>query len=218
MVRRLGRWLLVNLYGGGAVLLLHGALRDPWVWGYLAALAATTLYALGGIDDDLARERFRPPEHGADRRPLLAIRLIALAHLVVGALDAGRWHLTDTVPSWLRAIGLVGMAVGFFLVFRAMRENRFFSPVVRIQSERGHHVVTTGPYAIVRHPGYAGMIPAVPLSGLALGSWLSVVLAVIFSTLILRRVLFEDAFLRRSLEGYDSYAQAVRHRLVPGIW
>jgi protein-S-isoprenylcysteine O-methyltransferase Ste14 len=218
MQKRLLRWLLVNVWVAAVVLALTGRAVDGWVWAYLLVFALTTLYALGGMSDDLARERFRPPERGADARPLLAIRLIALAHLVVGALDSARWHLTDSVPDSLRAIGLAGMALGFLLVFRAMRENRFFSPVVRIQSDRGHRVVSTGPYALVRHPGYAGMIPAVPMSGLALGSWLSVAIAIAYSILILRRVIFEDAFLRRSLEGYDAYAQTVRHRLVPGIW
>jgi protein-S-isoprenylcysteine O-methyltransferase Ste14 len=110
------------------------------------------------------------------------------------------------------------MAVAGFLVFHAMLSNRFFSAVVRIQRDRGHRVVDRGPYAHVRHPGYAGMMAVAPLSGLALGSWVSVGLALLYSALILRRVFFEDSFLRRNLEGYEAYTERVRYRLVPGIF
>ena len=169
------------------------------------------------MDDDLARERFSPPEPGADRLSLMAVRLIALAHLIVSALDL-RFGIGPRVPDAVRGIALAGMIAGFLVVFRAMRENHFFSAVVRVQSERGHHVVTTGPYATIRHPGYAGMILSVPLSGMALGSWIGAGIALIYSGLILRRVVFEDGFLQRSLAGYDRYVRQVRYRLVPGIW
>jgi protein-S-isoprenylcysteine O-methyltransferase Ste14 len=174
-------------------------------------------YALMSIDDDLARERFTPPAPGADRLSLRAIRLIALAHLVVGALDGGRWQVAP-VPDWLRASALVVMSASAVLVFRSMLTNRFFSAVVRIQSDRGHHVVDVGPYAIVRHPGYAGMIPVMPASALALGSWLSFAIALVYSALIFRRVLFEDAFLQKNLTGYADYARRVPYRLIPGTF
>jgi protein-S-isoprenylcysteine O-methyltransferase Ste14 len=110
------------------------------------------------------------------------------------------------------------MAVSCLFVFHAMLTNRFFSPVVRIQKERGHRVIDAGPYRLVRHPGYAGMIVAAPLSGLALGSWFSVAIALVYSGMILRRVFFEDAFLRQNLDGYPEYADRVRYRLVPGLF
>ncbi len=93
------------------------------------------------------------------------------------------------------------MAVTLGMFFRAMRENRFFSSVVRVQDERGHRVVDSGPYSIVRHPGYAGLIWAIPFSGLALGSWLAAAIGLLMSGMILRRVLFEDAFLNKNLDG-----------------
>lgn len=99
-----------------------------------------------------------------------------------------------------------------------MRENRFFSAVVRIQDDRGHRVVDSGPYAVVRHPGYAGMIVGIPASGLALGSWVGCAIALGYSALILRRVSFEDRFLQRNLAGYTDYAARVRSRVIPGVW
>ena len=217
MGRRLTRWGIAVALVAGIVLLVSGQWTDPWLWGYIACWAGVSLYALLSLDDDLARERFTPPEPGADRLSLRAVRLIALAHLVVGALDAGRLHLTS-IPTSIRLVGFLGMAVSGLVVFHAMLSNRFFSPVVRIQKERGHHVIETGPYAIVRHPGYAGMILMAPFSGLALGSWISVALALAYSGLILRRVLFEDAFLRSNLDGYVAYAGRVRYRLIPGLF
>lgn len=217
MKRRVARWVLGIGVVVGLVIVLSGRWTDPWLWSYVAVWAGVSFYALMSIDEDLARERFNPPEPGADRVAVGVIRAIALAHIVVGALDTGRFHWTS-VPSSLRAVGLAGLALSALLIFYAMLSNRFFSAVVRIQKDRGHRVIDSGPYSTVRHPGYAGMILVAPMSGLALGSWISVGLAVMYSALILRRVLFEDAFLRRHLDGYDAYAARVRYRLVPGIF
>jgi len=201
----------------GGLCVTAGTWRDPWLWAYTAVVSAVALVALRSIDEDLARERFSPPTPGADRLSLRAIRLIALAHLVVGALDSGRFHWTS-VSQPLRVIGLIGFGLSFVLVGRAMKANRFFSAVVRVQTERGHQLVDRGPYAIVRHPGYAGMIPSVPLSALALGSWVSFAIACVYSLLIIRRVIFEDRFLHANLPGYRDYAARVKYRLVPGMW
>jgi protein-S-isoprenylcysteine O-methyltransferase Ste14 len=175
-------------------------------------------YALLSLDEDLAKERFRPPTGGADRIAVTFIRVVALTHIVVGALDTGRWQLTGPVPTGIRLAALVGMAAGLGTFYRAMHENRFFSAVVRIQSDRGHQVISSGPYSIVRHPGYAGLILVPPFSGLALGSWIAVAVGFLMSALVVRRVFFEDSFLRKHLEGYTAYAQRVPHRLIPGVW
>ena len=215
-MRRLIRWFVMSaILTTGLVLLAGGA--DRWLLLYCGGWSAFALYALLSMDDDLVKERFHPPNPGADRLPLRAVRLIALAHLVVGALDSGRFHLMP-VPDALRAVSLVVMLLSSSIIVQAMRTNRFFSAVVRIQTDRGHHVVDRGPYAFVRHPGYLGMVVAIPFSGLALGSWLSFLIALVYSGLILRRVKFEDAFLTGNLPGYRDYANRVRYRLIPGAW
>lgn len=214
-MKRLVRWS-VGTAVVGAVLLLVGNGRDPWLWAYVATFSAIGGYAIHAMDDDLAKERFSPPSKGADRLALRWVRVIAAAHIVVGVADS-RFGWT-TLPDILRGAGLLGFALSFLLVARSMLANRFFSAVVRIQDDRGHRVVDMGPYAIVRHPGYAGMIVFAPFSGLALGSWISVAVALVYSALILRRVLFEDRFLRNNLTGYEAYTGRVRYRLVPGLW
>jgi protein-S-isoprenylcysteine O-methyltransferase Ste14 len=99
-----------------------------------------------------------------------------------------------------------------------MHVNRFFSSVVRIQRERGHALVTTGPYRWVRHPGYAAAIPAAVASGLALGSWISAAVGALGVPLILWRMVGEERTLRAELPGYAGYARRVRWRLLPGVW
>ena len=216
MARRLMRFGIVFLGLTTVLVLLNGGF-DTWLALYLLVWSIFGVYAMVSIDDDLARERFRPPEPGADRAPLRAIRLLALAHVVVGTLDAGRWHLAP-VPDTLRALALVMMVPSALFVVEAMRANRFFSPVVRVQKERGHRVIDNGPYGTIRHPGYLGMIVSVMCSGLALGSWLGFALAALYAALILRRVFFEDAFLQANLEGYADYVRRVPYRLIPGGW
>jgi protein-S-isoprenylcysteine O-methyltransferase Ste14 len=200
-----------------AILLIAGQWTDPWLWAYCLALAGMLATARFSISAELWRERSRPPEPGADRQALRVIRIVALGHVIVGALDAGRWHVAPVAPE-LRAAGLVGMIAFAPLIVAAMRANRFFSAVVRVQRDRGHHVVGSGPYAIVRHPGYLGMLGVVLFSALLLGSWLGVALAAVYAALLLRRVTFEDAFLQANLEGYRDYANRVPYRLIPLTW
>jgi protein-S-isoprenylcysteine O-methyltransferase Ste14 len=100
----------------------------------------------------------------------------------------------------------------------AMYANRFFSSIPRIQSERGHAVITAGPYRVVRHPGYTAALLAALTSGIALGSWASTFIAPIAFVLLVRRTMLEDRMLQSELPGYADYAARVHHRLLPGIW
>ena len=95
MLRRLGRWCAGVGIVGGIVLFVGNGWNDSWLWAYVGTWSLVSLYALLSIDDDLAKERFSPPEQSADRLSLRLVRLIALGHLVIGALDSGRLHLTE---------------------------------------------------------------------------------------------------------------------------
>ena len=187
-------------------------------WLYLAILAAIIVASLLSLDPGLLRERMRP----GGQRPPLALRLFTIVmflHWIVAGLDRGRFHWSDGVPPWIQAIGLITLAAGYALCFWAMAVNRFFSSVVRIQSDRGQHVVASGPYAYVRHPGYLSGIVIILASGPALGSWLAAVLVIASSLpFLLYRAVSEDRTLQAELPGYSDYARHVRWRLVPGIW
>jgi protein-S-isoprenylcysteine O-methyltransferase Ste14 len=195
-----------------------GRVDLPWFWALLTAHAA--LVVIGGrlIDPDLKRERLRPGGAGVDRgfRPALAV--LVLAHLVVAGLDAGRFGWSPEIAWPARAAGLVVYVAGVGLSLWAMAVNRFFSPVVRVQAERGHHVIRGGPYAIVRHPGYVGLVLALASEAFVLGSLWSLVPVIPFAVLVVRRTMLEDRFLRANLEGYGEYAADVRFRMAPGVW
>jgi protein-S-isoprenylcysteine O-methyltransferase Ste14 len=112
-------------------------------------------------------------------------------------------------------VALVTFAVAILIQAWAMAVNPFFSPVVRIQSERGHRLVTHGPYRFVRHPGYLAMLIAMPASAIAIGSWLALIPALAFSGVIVHRTVLEDQFLRAHLAGYAEYSDQVGHKLFP---
>jgi protein-S-isoprenylcysteine O-methyltransferase Ste14 len=218
MLTKLRRWLVFTVVLGGGVLVLSGQSRSPIVWTFVVGMSALVLYAMTAIESDLANERFRPPTPGLDRVALRWVRISALAATVVSPLDGGRFHWSPPFPDGIRLAAMVGALVAFWLVFHAMVVNRYFSAVIRIQADRGHHVVDRGPYAVIRHPGYAGMIAGVPLMAIGFGSWWGFALACVYSLLILRRVTVEDQFLRANLSGYPGYAARVTSRIVPGLW
>ena len=194
-----------------------GRLDIPMFWLYLAVVAAVSAGGLFLIEEDLARERTRP-----GGRPLgpkyLIIALLCLAHWAIAGLDRGRFHWSDGVPVALRLGALVLFAAASALVLWAMHVHRFFSSVVRIQRDRGHHVISGGPYRWVRHPGYAAALPATVASGLALCSWLATAVGLLGVPLILWRATVEDRVLHAQLPGYQDYARHVRWRLLPGVW
>lgn len=195
-----------------------GRVDLPWFWAVLVVHA--TLFAVGMslIDPELREERMRPGPGGTSRRVRFLALPMVVAHLAVAGLDVGRFGWSGPMPVALQGAALVAYAAGSAFSIWAMAANRFFSPVVRIQAERGHHVITAGPYRWMRHPGYAGMLVGVLCGGVALGSWWSLVPMVPFVGLFLHRTALEDRFLRDGLEGYAGYARRVRHRLVPGLW
>jgi protein-S-isoprenylcysteine O-methyltransferase Ste14 len=186
-------------------------------WVYVAILAAVSALSLIVLDPDLMQERMRPGGRRVGLR-FLPVVIVMFLHWAVAGLDRGRLHLSDTVPPGLEAVALALFASAWIVFVWAMYVNRFFSPIPRIQSERGHAVITAGPYRFLRHPGYTAALLAAVTSGIALGSWISTFIAPIALILLLRRTTVEDRMLQRDLPGYADYAARVRYRLVPGIW
>ena len=148
--------------------------------------------------------------------PLMAMG-VGFPLVIVAGLDH-RFGWSPVFPLWLVVLGIFLIALGYAFVVWALVENRFFSGVVRIQTDRGHVVCDSGPYQIVRHPGYAGNI--LPLLGivLALGSlWTFIPASVVLVIAIIRTAL-EDRTLKEELPGYKEYARRVRYRLFPWIY
>lgn len=136
---------------------------------------------------------------------------------IVCGLDVGRFRLSSPRMEFL-AVGVVIFFVGWVFVAWAMVENKFFETTVRVQKERDHKVVSTGPYAIVRHPGYAGMILFYCCTPFIIGSLYGLIPALLLAVAFVFRTYFEDRLLYEELPGYNEYAKKVRYRLVPFIW
>jgi protein-S-isoprenylcysteine O-methyltransferase Ste14 len=115
-------------------------------------------------------------------------------------------------------LGFLLFVFSSFLVVWAMVENPFFEPTVRIQEDRGHRVVSTGPYAVVRHPGYLSGILWTSSIPLIIGSLYAFIPAVLYGVLMVLRTHLEDRTLKDELAGYEEYSEKVRYRLFPGIW
>ncbi|WP_136796561.1 methyltransferase family protein [Desulfosediminicola ganghwensis] len=148
--------------------------------------------------------------------PLMALS-VSFPPIIVAGLDH-RFGWSLPFPLWLIVLGFFLISLGYAFAAWAFIENRFFSSVVRIQVERGHVVCDSGPYRIVRHPGYAGNMLALPGMVLALSSTWTLIPAAVALIISVIRTVLEDQTLQDQLPGYRDYARRVRYRLIPGIY
>jgi protein-S-isoprenylcysteine O-methyltransferase Ste14 len=199
-------------------------------WRWTQAWAFLAIFAVGAFgfgvwlrrrDPALLASRLgRPVQPGQptwDRIFLLTFISIWCGWLVLMALDAQRWR-TSEVPPALNVVGGALVIAGFLATLVVLRENSFAAPVVRVQAERAHRVIDTGPYAFVRHPMYAS--GALYLAGmpLLLGSWYGLLFAPFMIFGMARRAVLEERLLEKGLQGYAQYMRHVRYRLIPGVW
>jgi protein-S-isoprenylcysteine O-methyltransferase Ste14 len=224
MVAKLLLQTLIWIVAMGALLFVPaGTLHWPQAWLYLGALAITGIcsgFWLAKADPGLLAERMRPmmqtDQPPADKKFIVAFGFAALGWLVAIGLDQ-RIHGTR-VPFALQTLGLALLALSFGIIMWVMRENSFAAPVVKLQPDRGQRVVSTGPYAFVRHPMYSGTLLFFIGTPLLLGSWWGLALAPLFAVLFAIRSGIEERTLMAGLPGYGDYAACVRYRLVPGLW
>jgi protein-S-isoprenylcysteine O-methyltransferase Ste14 len=218
------RTLFYLLFIGGLLFVSAGTLDWPAEWIYLAL---TAIISIGGglwlarHDPALLAERLKPMIQ-RDQKPwdrLFMTNMLALwcGWLVLMGLDAGRFHWS-LVPLGGQILGVGLIAVGSYLVWLTFRENSYAAPVVKIQKERGHRVVSTGPYAYVRHPMYAGALGFLLGAPLLLGSWWGLAAALLLVFAMGFRAVLEERALTAELAGYADYAARVCYRLVPYLW
>lgn len=207
-----------------AVTLLLPAGRIDWVRGWLyVVLVAITLVVdqvyLDRVNPGLIERRMRWGRGTKtwDKVWAAVFAPLFLGMLVLAALDAVRYQWSS-MSGWLWPIGLALFVPGSLLFSWSMGVNPFFEKTVRIQTELGHHVIDSGPYQRIRHPGYAGFCAWILATPLLLGSWWALIPAALSILSLLARTALEDLTLRRELEGYQEYSDRVRFRLIPGIW
>ncbi len=211
-----------SLLGLGALLFVAaGTMRWAGAWVFLLEIT------IGGLVTEawlarrdpglLAERRSSRGQAGWDRVFTTIMPLLWLAWLPLMALDAVRYQ-TSVVPPWVQWTGALMIAASFYVVYRTYRENSYAAPVVKIQRERGHTAITTGPYGYVRHPIYASGLLSYLGTPLLLGSWYGLAIVPVMAALLGLRALMEERMLTAELDGYVDYLARVRYRLVPMVW
>jgi len=203
-------------WSAGTLQWAHGL----WFMAAFLVLTLVTMAVLWRVNPEIffARRRVTGQDTKGWDRVLISLLFASfLAILVVAGLDDGRFRWASA-PGWVVAVGYGLVLVGYVGTGWAQAVNRHFEPSVRIQSDRDHHVITTGPYAYVRHPGYIfGIILAIGVA-LALGSMWALVPVIVFVAVLVIRTDLEDATLQRELPGYAAFAARVRYKWIPGLW
>jgi len=230
----------VNLYGVNAigkhvgqaaftfVLFFIGAGSWDWVWGWVFAVVYTACWiglsvALAIGNPELLNQRGQRVKNAMVGTPkwdivLLWIYfiLILVQPFVAGLDHRSGWSTPVTPPVYV--LGNLLMILGFIPLAWSMVANRNFEPTVRLQDSRGHQVASGGPYRIVRHPGYAGLILQFLALPIALGAWMALIPGIVGVAVFVIRTALEDRTLQAELPGYAEYAQQTRFRLLPGVW
>ncbi|HEY6577942.1 MAG TPA: isoprenylcysteine carboxylmethyltransferase family protein, partial [Rhizomicrobium sp.] len=200
-----------------------GTLGWPPAWAFLGVffVAAFLITRMLAHDPALLGSRMRWSIR-RERLPwdgLFGVLLTVLfpGWFVLMGLDAVRFDWS-WMPDWLQIIGGIGAATAMAVIYRVSEENAFLSPIIRIQRECGHRVISTGPYALVRHPLYAAGLVLLVSTALLLGSWFGLAGVGVLASAVVFRTAMEDRWLRIKREGYADYARKVPYRLVPGVW
>jgi protein-S-isoprenylcysteine O-methyltransferase Ste14 len=208
----------------GALLFMPaGTLHWLAAWMFLGTIGI--LGVAGGLwlarhDPALLNERMRPvmqdDQPAADKKFILVFGFAALIWFLAIGLDM-RAHGVR-IPREVQALGFLMLLFSSGFILWVMRENSFAAPVIKLQTERGHRVISGGPYAFVRHPMYSGTVLFFAGAPLLLGSWWGVALSPLFAVLFAFRIAIEEHAPRAGLPGYADYTARVRYRLVPGVW
>jgi protein-S-isoprenylcysteine O-methyltransferase Ste14 len=223
--KQLLRFLIFALFTPATLFLAAG--RWNWVmgWVYVGILAGTAVISrilMACTNPELITERAQSLEKedvpGWDKAIVIFLAMFGpLAVWIVAGLDE-RFGWSPEMPLALQVAAVAVVVLGYLLGAWAMVENKFFSAVIRIQKERGHTVVTGGPYRYVRHPGYVGGIASCFAVPVLLGSLWALIPAGLAVIAVVIRTALEDRTLREELPGYAEYTRRTRYRLLPGVW
>ncbi len=207
-----------------ALFLAAGTVIWPAGWAFLVLFFGFTVAISRWLlrhNPGLLTERMtgigKPDQKTWDKVFFGVANVFFLAWLVLMPLDAVRFHWSQ-MPVWLQVVGAILLLCSFYIFFLTFRENSYLSPAVRVQTDRGQTVVSTGPYQYVRHPMYATAIIFLVGTTLLLGSWYGLVLGLLLVVAIALRAVQEERTLRAELPGYDAYMAQVHYRLVPYVW
>ena len=198
--------------------------REAWVMIVMwTVYGVVSTHYLLRHDPALLAERLKfLPLHKEQKdwdKVLMSLFFIAgIGLYLIPGFDVVRYEWSEPLPEWMRILAMLIHLPCFLLLGWMMRENTYLSQVVKIDKDRGHKVVTSGPYALVRHPMYTVVIILLFAVPVALGSRFAIILAVFLTLLLIVRTYCEDRTLHEELKGYSEYAKQTRYRLISGIW
>ena len=210
---------LVVLLALSAMLFLPAGTWAYWeAWVYLAILFIPMFFVLIYLlknEPELLVRRMRLREKEAQQKLIIKLSYIPflLAYLLPGFDKRFGW---SNVPVWVIVAADILVLLGYGLIVLVFRENRYASRIVEV--EQGQAVISSGPYAVIRHPMYLGAILLYVLSPLALGSYWAMIPSILIIPVIVARIWNEESVLVRDLKGYQEYMQKTRYRLIPGLW
>ncbi len=208
----------VILFASGNWLWLEGWIFSLW----FDAMVLSNMMYLYWKDPALLAERSKAPgsdnQKQWDKYLLTGIYFMAVVWYIIMPLDAKRFGWSPLFPLWLKVLGGLALLPAFYLIYQATVENTYLSTLVRIQSDRKQHVISTGVYGFVRHPLYLGCLLMVLAAPLLLGSLYGLIIFIPGLILIIGRIIGEEKMLVNELEGYGEYKKKVKYRLVPFVW
>jgi protein-S-isoprenylcysteine O-methyltransferase Ste14 len=222
-ITRLTISALLKMAAFFAIIFLSAGTIDYWQgWAFIAVntiLAFVVLFIFKGRSA-LLKERLAPgPGMKWWDKVFYAFYIPGFfGEMIIAPLDVGRYGWSENIPASIYILAYILFVAACIIVIWAMYVNDYFSSVVRIQEDRGHKVIQEGPYAIVRHPGYLGVIPLVIAIPLIMGSYYALISGLFVAIPILIRTYLEDKTLQKELPGYKEYAKKVKYRLIPYIW
>lgn len=222
------KWVLVVLYILFYLFLIL-LLGGDWYWvegwifgiGVISFLYTITIY-LYIKDPALLKERMKMPGYGGqkgwDKFWLILFAILLMVWLVIMPLDARRFGWSPVFPLWVQILGGIFLILSFYVMMRSFADNTYLSAMVRHQKERGHKVVDTGVYTIVRHPFYSGAVLMLFGSPMLLESMVGIYFGIVLILDLVIRIFGEEKMLIEELDGYKAYKKKVKWRLVPFIW
>jgi protein-S-isoprenylcysteine O-methyltransferase Ste14 len=219
------RLLITTIFTLGILFLSAGSLQWWEGWAYAGMTLFVLVLSRSLIllkNPDMANERAEAGKKEDVKTwdkilvPLIAVYSPLISWIIAGLDERFGW--TPDLPDSIQIIALCLIFLGLMVSSWAMVVNRFFSSHVRIQTDRGHTVVSSGPYRVVRHPGYAGGVVAWIFAPVFFSSYWVAIPSIVVIVLTIIRTLLEDRTLQEELPGYREYTERVHYRLLPGIW
>lgn len=217
-VKALVRFILFMGVIGVMLFWPAGSLRWVWGWAFIGIYGLVFIASMLVSDAGQLEERINARFTSSRDKAISAFAVLAGIVMFLGSGFDERWGWSGEIALWLHLVAMVVVMLGLAVGIWARYINAYFAATVRIQDDRGHQVVTGGPYRLMRHPGYSAAVLIMLALPVMFGSWWALIPGGLSALAFVLRTAFEDRTLQAELPGYAAYAEETRYRLLPGIW